>query len=250
MPRKRTHPRASLPQHGDKEAGLTAQSSALPNASRWGSGRLPTPLAEDLSPTAVRLLEAARALLERSGYEGLRLEAISAESGLAHSLIRYHFGGKSGLVGALIDWCLHETYEEMHKDFSGLDPDDVEGGIRALSAGLKRLFESPLSYRLYLDLSVACLHDDKVRGKLADSFEGQRALVTESIREPIGVNGGTAHDLASVVCAFADGLALQYLADPNAVQLDGVFGLWDKMLRAVLQAGDGDAATVSPDESA
>ena len=33
----------------------------------------------------------------------------------AHSLIRYHFGGKAGLVGVLIDWLLFEAYMTMHK---------------------------------------------------------------------------------------------------------------------------------------
>jgi AcrR family transcriptional regulator len=226
-----------------KGADPVAKSGAKTRPSMWRSGTLPTSHA-DLSPTAVKLLEAARTLLERSGYEGLRLEAISAESGLAHSLIRYHFGGKAGLVGALIDWCFHETYMEMHKDFSNLVGDDVEAGVHALSAGLRRLFDSPVSYRLYLDLSVACLHDDNIRAKLADSFEGQRALIMESMREPPGsVSDGRAYTIASIACAFADGLAIQYLADPSRVDLDRVLDLWDQMLEGVLRPkalGDGD----------
>jgi len=220
---------------GGKSLSLVAESGAKTRPSMWRSGTLPTSHA-DLSPTAIRLLEAARVLLERSGYEGLRLEAISTESGLAHSLIRYHFGSKDGLVGALIDWVLHETYMEMHKDFSNLASDDVEAGIHALSAGLRRLFDSPISYRLYLDLSVACLHDDNMRAKMADSFEGQRALIMESIRGHAGnMSNGRAYELASIACAFADGLAIQYLSDPSSVDLDRVFDLWDQMLEGVLR---------------
>jgi len=75
-----------------------------------------------------------------------------------------------------------------------------------------------------------------MRAKLADSFEGQRALVMESIREPTGkMSDGRAYTLASIACAFADGLALQYLSDPDSVDLDRVFGLWDQMLECVLR---------------
>ncbi len=81
--------------------------------------------------------------MERDGYAGLRLEAISRESGLAHSLIRYHFGSKAGLVGVLIDWLLFETYMTMHKGMVSLPLEDVRGRLRTMSLGLRRLFRDP-----------------------------------------------------------------------------------------------------------
>jgi AcrR family transcriptional regulator len=161
----------------------------------------------------------------------LRLEAVSAEAGIAHSLIRYHFGGKAGLVGALIDWLFHDTYTQMSEDISSLPEGDLEAEISAISLGLRHLFESPTSYRLYLDLSVACLNDDKMRPKLAHSFEGQRALLMEAMKVPSGERlGMNASALAAITCAFADGLAIQVLSDPGSVDLEHVFEVWEDML--------------------
>ena len=176
-------------------------------------------------------------MLERDGYAGLRLEAISAESGLAHSLIRYHFGSKAGLVGVLIDWLLYETYMTMHKGMVSLDPDDVEGRVRTMAQGVRRLFRDTPSYRLYLDLVVAALHDDDLRPRLAESFVGQRRLIMEALGTDSDESSrDRASAFAAIVVAFSDGLALQYLADPGGIDLDRIFALWDEILETKSEA--------------
>ena len=207
-------------------------SSPKAKGRKWASGVLPT-TPVDLPPTPKRLLEAARCVLERDGYAGLRLEAIAEEAGLAHSLIRYHFGSKAGLVGVLIDWLLYETYMGMHKGMVSLPPEDVEGRVRTMSEGLRRLFRDAPSYRLYLDLVVAALHDEDLRPKLADSFAGQRRLILEAVGVDPGVASGQSADaFAAIVVAFSDGLAMQYLADPDGIDLDHIFAVWDQMLES------------------
>jgi AcrR family transcriptional regulator len=208
---------------------------------KWRSGALPT-RATDLPTTPRKLLEAARRVLERDGYSGLRLEAISRESGLAHSLIRYHFGSKDGLVGVLIDWLLFETYMTMHRGMTSLPLEDVTGRLRTMTAGLRRLFRDPLSYRLYLEVVAAALHDEGLRPVLAESFVGQRRLILEALEtssEETSSNG-TSHEradaLSAIVVAFSDGLAMQYVADPANVDLDRIFVVWNEMMeRAVLR---------------
>ena len=196
----------------------------------WSPGQLPT-TPVDLSPTPKKLLEAARRVLEKKGYAGLRLEAVAKEAGLAHSLIRYHFGSKAGLVGVLIDWLLYETYVEMHKGMTSLPPEDTHGRLRAMTHGLRRLFCDIPSYRLYLDLVVAAIHDDGLRLRLADSFVGQRRLIQEALEAPSNGNSRERADaLSAIVVAFSDGLAMQYLADPDGIDLDRIFEIWDHMV--------------------
>ena len=197
---------------------------------KWTSGALPT-TPVDLPPTPRRLLEAARRVLEKKGYAGLRLEAISQEAGLAHSLIRYHFGSKAGLVGVLIDWLLYETYMTMHTGMTSLPAGDAEGRLQAMLRGLRRLFLDTPSYRLYLDLVVAAIHDDDLRPKLADSFAGQRRLILEAL-ETTATAGSRleVHAISAIVVAFSDGLAMQYLADPDGIDLDRIFDSWDQMM--------------------
>ncbi len=57
----------------------------------------------DLPETAERILEAARRLLLRGGFEALRWDAIAAEAGRNKSAIKYYFGNKKGLILALVD---------------------------------------------------------------------------------------------------------------------------------------------------
>ena len=47
------------------------------------------------------ILEAAEALIARTGPEGLRLQDIAAAAGISHPLILHHFGSRAGLVRAL-----------------------------------------------------------------------------------------------------------------------------------------------------
>ena len=54
--------------------------------------------------TSTTLLEAAKTVLRRSGYAGLSTRDVSAEAGVPLSQIHYHFGGKRGLVLALLDY--------------------------------------------------------------------------------------------------------------------------------------------------
>jgi AcrR family transcriptional regulator len=214
------------------KAGKKAGKSQKPLArtARLQSGALPTS-PTDLPPTPKKLLEAARVVFEKHGYAGLKLEAIAEESGLAHSLIRYHFGGKDGLVGVLIDWVLFDTYTAMHRGFISLPPEDVESRLTWMSLGLRRLLRDPVSYQLYLDLVVAALHDENIRPKLADSFVGQRRLISEAVEtNSTQPSRERIEALSAIVVAFSDGLAMQYLADPENVDLDRIFEIWDEMI--------------------
>ena len=73
---------------------------------RWVVGGRPAAGADpaaDLSPTAARILEARKRLLDERGFGGLTFEAIAAEAHENKASIRYHFGNKAGLIEALAE---------------------------------------------------------------------------------------------------------------------------------------------------
>ena len=126
---------------------------------------------------------------------------------------------------------LYDTYMHMHRGFTSLPPEDVQGRLEWMSLGLRRLLKDPASYRLYLDLVVAALHDDDLRPKLAESFVGQRRLILEAVESDTShLPQEDADALSAIVVAFSDGLAMQCLADPSRVDLDRVFKVWDAMM--------------------
>lgn len=102
--------------------------------------------------------------------------------------------------------------------------------------GLRRLTRDPLSYRLYLDLVVASLHDENLRPMMAESFVGQRRLIMEALDTGSGCASKLRADaLSAIVVAFSDGLAMQYLADPESVDVDAVFAVWGEMMEQASQ---------------
>ena len=58
--------------------------------------RSPTP--PTLHPTAQKILAAAKKLLTERGYQGMTLQAISAEAQVNKAGVWYYFGGKQQLV--------------------------------------------------------------------------------------------------------------------------------------------------------
>jgi len=98
-----------------------------------GRGFAPgAPLAE-LPATARRILEAARRILERDGYAGLTYEALAAESGEYKDSVRYHFGGKAGLIAAVVDSSVHDASLAIFAEARELD-DPVERVVTVVGA--------------------------------------------------------------------------------------------------------------------
>ncbi len=59
------------------------------------------------------ILETARALVARTGPQGLRLQDIAAEAGISHPLILHHFGSRAGLVRALTQEAAAELRDRL-----------------------------------------------------------------------------------------------------------------------------------------
>ena len=67
-----------------------------------------------LSPEMARraILDAAGNRLTRDGPDGLRLQSIAADLGIAHSSILHHFGSREGLLEALAT----DAFEALERD--------------------------------------------------------------------------------------------------------------------------------------
>lgn len=207
------------------------------NLSSSGSSNMSIQM--NLSPTAQRLLEGARRLLERSGYSALTLEAIAKEAGETKSLIRYHFGSKHGLVVALVEWIMHEyvmMQRRLTTESSGGD------GVRKLSESLIPMMLDESTYLLYFDLMSNLLRDPEMRNQAAALFRSWRhftsSLLVSSMAEGIPKEVMT---LTSMSIGLADGLALQLLADPKGVDVRQAMRLWEESLTYLLSRSGGAA---------
>ena len=187
----------------------------------------------NLSPTARRLLEAARRLLERQGYEALTLEAIGREAGENKSLVWYHFGGKPGLLVALADWILYDQLRELHNQIGELPPGERRQRFPIDYA--RRLASDSQAYRLFFAMLPHLEGDRKTHRRLAGLYADYRRLNAQGL----SLDGNGSHDadtLAAMLVALADGLAIQLLLDPGSVDMDRVVSLWETLVKVTLSA--------------
>jgi len=215
-------------------------------ASGWGAPERDIALAE-FAPTAQRILDAARRVLERDGYSGLTLRRIGREAGETKSLIVYHFGDKDGLIAALVDSLWHEEDMDLVRRLGDL-PDAPADRLRALIDVHHALALETPDYRVYFDLLPNLMRDASARRRHAQLNASYRAM-------GVMATAGTALDdderqaLACLLLAVGEGAGALVLLDPEGFDHDAAFALLQTLcaLRAgVLPAGAAGAAGASP----
>lgn len=194
-------------------------------ADGWGAPEGDIALAE-LAPTAQRILDAARRILERDGYSGLTLRRIGREAGETKSLIVYHFGGKDGLIAALVDSLWHEEDVDLVRRLADL-PDSPADRLRALIDVHHALALETSDYRVYFDLLPNLMRDADARRRHAQLNASYRAM-------GVMATAGTVLDDGALV-----------LLDPEGFDHDAAFALLQTLSArraAVVPAGATDSA--------
>jgi AcrR family transcriptional regulator len=204
----------------------------------------PTP---DLSPTALRILEAAKRVLYRDGFRALTFETIAREAGENPALIRYHFGSKAGLLTALVDSVLYQEAVDLIEQLTA-----VPGGEERRETLLRIHQDMAVdrdSYKMFFDIIPHVLRDEELQPHLRQLFEWYRRLDTWALDESgERVHQAQSEPLAVLTVAMTDGLALQALSDPD-LDLRPAFALWRRLVLGCDECGAAqtDAAQPPPD---
>jgi AcrR family transcriptional regulator len=200
----------------------------------WPPGLAPPTAdpAEDLSPTAKRLLAAARRVLARDGFSGLTLEAITAEAGENKAAIRYHFGGKDALITTLVEWLDHDDSVRLVAQLQE---------ERSRSARLDLLLElqregcrSHEENQLFFDLLPHVLRDPELRARLGELYAWYRELDGWVLAPDAEGSRDDVRRLAALAIAVGDGLTIQCAAD-HSFDVDAVYALWERLFRDALE---------------
>ena len=158
-----------------------------------------------MGPTARCLLEAARRVLERSGFDALSLESVSREAGKNKALVRYHFTDKAGLVAALTDWLTYDAFMEFRDRV-----EDLPGGAERLCGATQHQLcaraHSP-SRQLRFDVLGHVLDDSRMRQRIGAFYADYGRLVAGTLSN--GKPSAETQGFARLTMAVADGLALQ-----------------------------------------
>jgi len=182
-----------------------------------------------LSPTARRLVAAARTLLARGGFEALTVEGVAAEAGAYRDSVRYYFGSKAAFIAAVVDSLAHD--QSMATVAETLAHPAGEERVHALVAGDRQLVEDRDSFRDFFAIFPHVLLDEELRSRVAALYDWYRDLYAASMGGAGAEDDARLRGLASLMVAMADGLAVQKLLDPDGVALESLFGLWEEILR-------------------
>ena len=172
--------------------------------------------------TRQRLLDAAALLFAERGIEAVSIDTVAEAADRTSGAVYAHFGGKEGLLSALLENLINESAAVMDAELSVAPM--AEGPSDEHLAALWRTFASPppgpsagwmlLEHELWLYAS----RNEAARLRFADRFAEARRRVVESTSSwpEEGTDlPGTPDQVASLLVALLVGLEMQHRVDPE-----------------------------------
>jgi TetR/AcrR family transcriptional regulator, repressor for neighboring sulfatase len=150
------------------------------------------------------ILEAAQALIARTGPEGLRLQDIAAAAGISHPLILHHFGSREGLVRVLTRQAAAELRDKLVAAMAS--------GEYSIEQQLDRVFDAfrgglaqRLAWLTTVDPGGGAEESQTIMRDIADSLHARRIATA-----PLGteIDRSDTDSLIYLVAAAAFGDAL------------------------------------------
>lgn len=131
------------------------------------------------------LLNAARDLMIEVGTHDVSLHAIARKAGFATPLVKYYFGGKEGLLVALVERDTERSLAQL-QDLLAM-PIDPVSKLRIHITGIIRTYDR-VPYLLGLLGEILRGQGFNSKDKIRNSFalpliEAQRSIIEEGIRE-------------------------------------------------------------------
>ena len=187
------------------------------------------------SPTAQRILTAAKRILSEEGYAKLTLQAVEKESGEYRALVAYYFGNKQGLIDALFKDLMHSEDAALRVRLDEIDAPDER--LRELIDVQRQISADWRGFRAFYELLPHIMRDERLRTGLAVDYAESRELNRQTLAAGETGRGDVDLDkLAALSVAIVEGLAVQYAADREHFDHAGTYRLWEDMVFAYLRA--------------
>lgn len=164
-----------------------------------------------------RILNAALELFTARGFRGASLDAVAAEVGISRQGVLHYFPSKTHLLLGVLDLRDEESIARMEEE-----------GISSLADGLLTLVahnqrESDLT-RLYTVLSAESVAPEHLgHDRFQERYRELRVVMAEAVRERQEAGeldaGLDPVEIATLLAAVMDGLQIQHLLEPEAVDM-------------------------------
>ena len=187
-------------------------------------------MTEPFTETQLRILGAARGLLEQRSVGELRMRDIARAGGLSPASVYDHFRGKDDLLRAL--WQL-EAADLAERFERALETAAV--GVGGMVAFGYTVFSDFAGYARSRARTVEFLLDSRSGGTaktaLARGHHQLRALLVSALQRSFpGIPLRRAKALSDLTLAVTSGLALAHLYGGNELDPDELFGQWLELL--------------------
>jgi AcrR family transcriptional regulator len=183
-----------------------------------------------LSPTAKRILAAARRLVVRGGYGALSLQAVADEAGEQKSTIAYHCGDKAGLVASLLESVIHDGNQTALRDLRRI-PDEPQRVSALISAHVK-IAEDSTYWRLLFALLPEIVKDKRLNAKFAQLMKGYWEVQLRCLGLRLeGEDREELDRLASLYLAVLEGFALQRQLIGAGFDTRAHFAAWEAVIQ-------------------
>ena len=169
-----------------------------------------------------QLLAAARTLLETRGYAHITARDLVAQSQTNLASIGYHFGSKAALLNQAIEDAFADWASQLADLVMG-DPDatPMQRAVTTWAAVRDAMPQRRPIIQAYVEALAQAQREPALRAQLAEHMRRVRSMIAERAAVSIG-DGVTADDrrcvaIAAFVLSVCDGLALQWLLDPDGL---------------------------------
>ena len=167
-----------------------------------------------------QLLAAARRLLEERGFAHITARDLVAASDTNLASIGYHFGSKAALLYTAIEASFDDWSAQL-ADFAMSDPDasPLERAAATWIGSLDALPTRGAILQSYIEALAQAMRVPELRTQLAGHYARARTmvagLVAQSLGPDVAADERQCRAVASLVIAACDGLAVQWMLDPQ-----------------------------------
>jgi AcrR family transcriptional regulator len=166
--------------------------------------------------TRSQILEAARDVLAADGYSGTTTRAVAERAGVQLSLVHYHFGGKRGLLAAVLEHENERLLARQQQLYAAVEP--LADKWRTACAYLQDDLRSGY-VRILWELWAAGLTDEDLARRWREAFSAWRLLLEQVVTEWVASTGVelpmSPRAIATLVANTFQGAEVEILAGVN-----------------------------------
>ena len=167
---------------------------------------------------AQRIVEAMRSSVARRGVAGSTFDHVAREAGVSRGLLHYYFGTKERLLAEVVRHDCDVRMALLDQQLaSAATPDDV---LERLVASLEEVVESePEFITLVFELFALSRRHEEIAAEFAELLRRTREQLADLLRAKHADGavrlGAEPEEVADVLFAMADGMALRMLGEPG-----------------------------------